>query len=1000
MRQDSLQPAGSSLPAIGRIVSVLLEASAIAGLVCMLFSIGCAASSMDTMPTQEVQALPDVPGMELAAENEYLALYINPGTTETAVLNKASGDLWYSSPPNREGEETIARGTEKQRLGASISIKYYDSSQRLRTLDSFTQSVLYGQFEICNIPNGVKVRYTLGRKWDEGSALPLIISEERFHKLILDKLDEKGLKQFLDRYTLVRVVKNDPEVTGGVMARIRGTSGATATLEDKINSVFEDYAVLPGDEAYLSSLANLMELRVQLQHIKQQTPDGEESDEARDLDLKIRQLEDTLAVQKGNAATLLLNTIVLNRSDLKEISDIQPENLYHLRDTSVYVQQQMPAFTRRSLDQLLRLTGYTAEDAQEDHGFMRIEGPHPRLEVFGVSVEYVLDGDTFAVRIPGSEVEYPVNVWDPAASTHAGAFVTLAIVSISVMEFFGAAGPGQCDYILVPDGSGALIRPSRTRAGASAFSVPVYGIDYSSPAGEKPIEPGYAHFPVFGMKQGDRAFVAIIEDGEALATIRAYPAGMFNSYSTVYPDFTTTPVEQIRRETAVEQGVLNLYPPRSYQGDYVIRYAFLDGDEASYVGMAQQYQDYLIERYGLSSQGSHSGVPFFLELVGAIPVESSVMGIPVHTTHALTTGNEVARIVEYLSQAGVSDIKVRYSGWLVGGTEHDFPLRARVDPRVGGSTAVERLRKALMENGAELYPEVRFLTVYKSGIFDGLSVARDVSRRLRKVVAQVYSFDLATGQAQAGRSRYVLSPSRLEWLVDSFMDSFEAYGLRQICLADIANQVSSDYRVGSGTDGSYIDRQQAAAIIEGVVAGISQKGYKIMVEGANAALMPYADCVVGVPTESSRQDQLDEDVPFMQLVLRGLIDYAGEPVNMTGNYRVAFLKALETGSGLCFRWSFRPTSNISNSEVSGLYSLHYAGWIESALAMYREAESVLGQVAGQKITNHEKLSDGVYRTTYGDRGAVVINYNDDSVTVDGLSISGLGYLWLRGAANQ
>lgn len=997
MRRDPLQSTGSVLSAIGSTLSVLSRIAAIVGLACALLSMDRAASSTGVTPEQEIQAAQAVPHMELVAENDHLALYINRSTTEIAVLDKASGDLWFSNPPNREKEETIARGTEKQRLSALLSLKFYDSSQRLKTLDSFNHSVQYGQFEVSSIPNGVRIRYTLGRKWNDGAALPLMISEERFRERILDRLDEKGQKQFLDRYTLIRVVKDDQSVTGGIKARVKGTSGAM--LESRINSVFEDYTVEPGDETYRNNLTNLQNLRSQLEDLRRQARDDDANDEIRNLENRIYQLEDTLGVQKANAAILLLNTIRNNRSGVSEISDIKPEDLYYLRDAAVYVQGQMPAFVQRDLDQLIKLAGYTAEDAQEDHTSMRIEGPHPRIDVFGVTVEYVLDDDNLVVVIPGSELEYPVHVWD-AAATPSGRYVTLPIVSLTVMEFFGAAGPGQCDYIFVPDGCGALIRPDHTRASVPAFSVPVYGVDNTLPVAEKPIEPGHAYLPVYGMKQGDRAVLAIIEDGEALATVRAYCQGMYNSYSVVFSEFTTMAVEQLPCETHFEQGVLNLYPPRCYQGDYRIRYAFLHGDEASYVGMALYYQDYLVGTHGLSRQSSRSSVPFFLELIGAIPVKSSVMGIPIHTTYALTTCEEAAKIVDLLSQAGVSDIKLRYSGWLAGGTEHDFPLRARVDQRVGGSKALESLRLALMGSGAELYPEVRFLTVYETGLFDGLNISRDVSRRLRKVVAQVHTFDLATGQPKEGRDRYILSPSRLEWLVDSFMDSFEHHGIRQICLADLGNEINSDFRVGSAADGSYIDRQQAATMINGVVSGISQNGYSVMVEGANAALIPYADCVVGVPTASSGRDILFEDVPFMQIVLRSLVDYAGEPINMSGDYRIAFLKALETGSGLCFRWSYRPAPTRRSTEAGDLYSLHYTGWIESALGMYREAQSVLSEIAGRKIIQHEKLADGVYRTTYDDCGAVVVNYNNDSATVDGLSVSGRGYLWLKGVADQ
>ena len=38
-----------------------------------------------------------------------------------------------------------------------------------------------------------------------------------------------------------------------------------------------------------------------------------------------------------------------------------------------------------------------------------------------------------------------------------------------------------------------------------------------------------------------------------------------------------------------------VYQARPYQGDFVIRYAFLSGEDANYMGMANYYRSYLIE---------------------------------------------------------------------------------------------------------------------------------------------------------------------------------------------------------------------------------------------------------------------------------------------------------------------------------------------------------------------------------------------------------------------
>jgi len=50
----------------------------------------------------------------------------------------------------------------------------------------------------------------------------------------------------------------------------------------------------------------------------------------------------------------------------------------------------------------------------------------------------------------------------------------------------------------------------------------VYGRDGALPVAERrPYDRENNHLPVFGLKQGEKAFFAVIEEGEAIAQIRA-----------------------------------------------------------------------------------------------------------------------------------------------------------------------------------------------------------------------------------------------------------------------------------------------------------------------------------------------------------------------------------------------------------------------------------------------------------------------------------------------
>lgn len=71
--------------------------------------------------------------------------------------------------------------------------------------------------------------------------------------------------------------------------------------------------------------------------------------------------------------------------------------------------------------------------------------------------------------------------------------------------------------------------------------------------------------------------------------------------------------------------------------------------------------------------------------------------------------------------------------------------------------------------------------------------------------------------------------------------------------------------------------------------------------------------------------------------------------------------------------------------------------MESAVEEYNTVNGVLKEVADQPITAHEELADNVYRTTYGGSTKVIVNYNAESVVIDGQTIPATGFAVVKAA---
>lgn len=681
----------------------------------------------------------------------------------------------------------------------------------------------------------------------------------------------------------------------------------------------------------------------------------------------------------GNAAKSFANipkVISKERFENEIIAKIQDEEVrdgvfykYRLNEEKqVYEVRKLQDYVAEELSKILEEAGYTAEEAAADHKENGVAGETAEASAeFTVALEYSLDREHLVVTVPGKELKY--NKAYPLAS-------------LQVLKFFGAAGTNDNGYILVPDGSGALIRLNSGKPGAEPYSLPVYGRDGTFAVKEQIQQNQITRLPVFGMKRNDHVFIGMIEDGDAASSITADVSGRNDSYNTVSSRFQVTAMDMYTLTSGTKTSSVPMFQQRIYDGNLQLRFGFLSGEDASYTGMAGHYRDYLIGRHGLAPLQPQEHSPFILELAGAFRKNKSFLGVPYKSTEPLTTFNQAVDLMEQLKQAGVGNISLRMVGWFNDGINHSSPDDISVVGVLGGKKDLGELAAYSEKNGIHLFPDAAFLRKYKG---DG-----GAATLLDRNKAKKYAYNPVTYNQDLTRfSHYVLSPSRLSRQVDGFLKDYAKLKVKGLSLRDMGDEVNSDYHPDRT-----ITRQESQKIIEEQLVKLREAAGPIMVNGGNAYSLPYADIVVGAPTRSSRLNLTDEDVPFYQIVLHGYVDLAGAPFNMDEdqNPRLSMLKALETGSNLYYEWFHSPASVVKDTEFNVLYAANYKDWLDEAVALYKEADAVLNKVRTQTITDHKRLQEGVVRTTFSGGTSVLINSNPREIVVDGIKLAPLSWL--------
>ena len=898
----------------------------------------------------------------LVSETDFLRLYINEDTSEIAIEDLINNQFWFSNPQDRQNE----RVTAFERASSQFTITH-DPGDTVK--NSYKYSVAYDEFELVPLSDGIRVNYRVVEEWKQDHYIPHMISKTRMDELILANITEDAEAEVLDLYDLI------------MLAPLGDDERIPLTGLDQ-TKVFGDYQVVILNPDFCEKENQLVELTEQLRALADHSSaDIEQEKQA--LEREINSLTATINSEKEKIVWRLLDKVVENRLDLERVNELTHADVSQLVDTPTYLIKDIPVFLAKNAQQGIIDSGYTPFECNEDHLMNNLHPKLDNLATFVVPIEYVLQGRNLVVRVPASELEYPIDVLDPIGDKH-----TFPLTNLSLLEYFGAANKDQEGYIFVPDGSGALIYLNNGYLFSNAYNAPVYGRDnalsilpevqtYSQPV----------RLPVFGLKRDNAAFIGIIEEGAALAKIKADISGRGDSYNRVYAEFSPLPKGKISLELE-DTNEMPIYQQEMYQGDFVVRFAFLGSEEANYVGMASYYRQYLIEHYQLQRVESSENIPFYIELVGAINKREPILGIARDVVYPLTTFTQARTVLQSVADRNIENIQVKYNGWLAGGLNHYYPSSANIERALGTASDLQSLVSYMDERDYKLYPSVGFVNVYKDRMFDGFNPRKDAARLLNRLDARVYQYRLDTFDRERQFS-YVLSPRRLDRLVDEFLDSYSKHEIPNISLFDLASEVNSDFVDNASL---FVDRVRSVEITVAQLQKFKDQNYGIMVDHGNEYVLPFADCILNLPTSGSKHSIVNEEIPFYQIALHGLVNYAGSPLNLSDNQQADLLKMLESGGYPYFMFSYAESHELKDTHFDNLYSIHYQDWLELAQETYRVANDFLHNVQDQFIVNHQRLEENVYQTIYENGKSVIVNYNKEAVNVDGNVIEGENFL--------
>ena len=559
---------------------------------------------------------------------------------------------------------------------------------------------------------------------------------------------------------------------------------------------------------------------------------------------------------------------------------------------------------------------------------------------------------------------------------------SLQVSKVSLLPFFGAGSLEDEGYMVVPDGSGALINFNNQKQAYLSYFQTVYGRDLALNVQSSTLVTQDATMPIFGIRRNSDAMLAVITKGEYQAEVHAEVARKLTSNNSVYSSavFIQSENNTLLPNSNDEEVITMLSPQQMPSPYYEVTYFFLE-KESGYSEMASRYQRYLAEEKGMQTAGE-SQKDMNLTFLGGVEVRKTFLGIPYRTVEPLTPYKQLQDTVLALKDATNSSIQISMIKLEKDGNQSKIPTKLTYEGALGGESGYKRMTAAFTEAGIPFYPVYDPVTMSSTGNgYNTMKVSRNVSRN----TSPQYTYLLTSGARDGSLSPdYLISPGYVEDIVDKLLSSAEKKNVVNLGLTGITGKVYSDFRKDSTS------RNQAGDYWESALKKASDSTDKLMAAGAYAYAFPYVDVITDVPVYSSQYDVEDASIPFYEIVMSGYASLYGKPLNLSGNTQEMLLRSIEYGVSPSFLLMTAEGEALLDTDLDYNYSVAYGSWedeINDILASFRELEGTFGQ----RITGHRQLSDNLYATTYEDGTVIYVNYGKEAVTAEGTTVPAMGF---------
>ncbi len=474
----------------------------------------------------------------------------------------------------------------------------------------------------------------------------------------------------------------------------------------------------------------------------------------------------------------------------------------------------------------------------------------------------------------------------------------------------------------------------------------------------------YAHMACFGIRKNKKACLGIV-------------TGMQHYFGL---------------RTGVKNGKYYLYPVFPMHGEAVyedIRIEYYHINNGDYSDMARIYREYQLTRGGCvplaeriktnAALQAAAEAPEIRIRQGWKPVPSPIeYQTPENEPpmHVACTFDRAGDIIDAMQKAGLKGGEICLVGWNIGGHDGRFPQIFPADERLGGQEGLDRLIKKAHDAGVNIVCHTSSTAAYK--IADCWDEEYLVKLQDGSLLKRPYCWG-------GGRPHKICPQRQYERFDCSDLPALEKMGFSGIHYIDVMTILPL---VSCFDENHPVNHKDTAAWYRKTMDLCRETMGGFASEGAYdfaASSLDYCMYTNFHVLDQNWPKMFDEAIPFWQLVYHGIILY--NPCTDTLNYAVKpttnRLKFFEYGGRplIVYYANFAKNNNWMGLEdflCDDQEQLDIS--IENLKKMYADYEA-LRDVRYAFMDKHEKITNGVYETTYSNGVRIRVDYNTEKAEI-------------------